>query len=210
MLTVLIRTVIIYFIAVFSLRFMGKRQVGEMQLSELTTAVLLSELLASPATNPDIPLIYGIIPLTALVTFEVLISFIVTKSRIAGNIFDNRPSIVIEHGVIKQDELKKLRFGINELVSELRQKDIPSISDVDYAILEPSGKLSVFKKGDTALSFNAVYDGRLCREAMAASGMSESDVFKILKKKKLGLSDTFLLTVGGDGEAIIIKKEKSK
>lgn len=222
MLTVLIRTAIIYFVAVFSLKFMGKRQVGEMQISELTTAVLMSELLANPATNPDIPLIYGIIAISVLVTLEVLISFFVTKSKLLARIFDNRPSIIIEHGKVKQNELKKLRFGINELISELRQKDVSDISDVDYAILEPNGKISVFpisakentKKEDLGITdkkggiaFTLICDGSYCYEAMDAAGICQKEIEHELKKQNLKLSEVFLLSVGANGTYNTVKRE---
>ncbi len=225
MLTVLIRTVIIYFAAVFSLRFMGKRQVGEMQLSELTTAVLLSELLAAPAVNPDTPLLYGIVPLCALVSLEVMVSFIITKSRLASNIFDNRPSIIIEHGVIVQKELKKLRFSVAELMSELRQNNIAELSEVDYAILEPNGKISVFPKDGSkqvtkadlslknsggGIGFAVVCDGKLCKEAIAAAGTNEKKIMSEISSKKLKLSDVFFMSMGGASGTIIVKKEKKK
>lgn len=221
MLTVLIRTAIIYFVAVFSLKLMGKRQVGEMQISELTTAVLMSELLANPATNPDVPLIYGIIAISVLVTLEIVVSFLVTKSGLLARIFDNRPSIIIEHGKVKQEELKKLRFGINELVSELRQKDISDIADVDYAILEPNGKISVFPvseadavtKGDMGIktkggmAFTLVCDGDFCMSGMNAAHVTKKDIEKELKKKDLKLSEVFLMSKSADGSYNVIKRE---
>ncbi len=221
MLTVLIRTAIIYFVAVFSLKIMGKRQVGEMQISELTTAVLMSELLANPATNPDVPLIYGIIAISALVALEIVVSFVVTKSEIAARIFDNRPSIIIEHGKVKQEELKRLRFGINELVSELRQKDISDISDVDYAILEPNGKISVFPISKAAavtrddlgiskkdgIAFTLVCDGSYCFSGMNAANVTKKDIEKELKKKKLRLSKVFLMSKSADGRYNVIERE---
>ena len=206
-LTVLIRTAIIYFVAVFSLKIMGKRQVGEMQISELTTAVLMSELLADPATDPDTPLIYGIIAISVLVALEIVISFLVTKSGVLARIFDNRPSIIIEHGKVKQNELKKLRFGINELVSELRQKDIADISDVDYAILEPNGKISVFAVSDGGIAFTLICDGEYCFSGMNAARITKKDIEKELKKKKLKLSEVFLMTKSADGSYKVIKRE---
>ena len=206
-LTVLIRTAIIYFVAVFSLKMMGKRQVGEMQISELTTAVLMSELLAHPATNPDEPLIYGVIAIIVLVTLEITVSFFVTKSDLLARIFDNRPSIIIERGKLKQDALKRLRFGVSELISELRQKDISDIADVDYAILEPNGKISVFAVSDGGIAFTLVCDGSFCFSGMDLAKVTKKDVQKVLKKQKLSLSEVFLMTKSPDGSYKVIKKE---
>lgn len=207
MLTVLIRTAIIYFVAVFSLKIMGKRQVGEMQISELTTAVLMSELLANPATNPDTPLIYGIIAISVLVALEILVSFLVTKSGLFARIFDNRPSIIIEHGKLRQKELKKLRFSVSELVSELRQKDISDIAEVDYAILEPNGKISVFPVSGGGIAFTVVCDGDYFLSGMDSARVTKKDVQKELKKQNIRLSDVFLMTKGADGSYNVIKRE---
>lgn len=210
MLTVLLRTAVIYFAAVFSLRFMGKRQVGEMQLSELTTAVLLSELLAAPAANPDIPLLYGIIPLCALVSLEVLISFGVNKISFFQKIFDNRPSFIIKDGTLCQKELSKLRFGVNELVSELRLKDVYDIQSVDCAILEPGGKLSVFPASDTLPKFAVLCDGKFCPEAMEAIGTNKEKIKAFLSKKGLEAKGIFLMCMDKNGQSYIVKRGEGK
>lgn len=203
MLTVLIRTAIIYFVAVFALKIMGKRQIGEMQISELTTTVLMSELLAAPAVDPDIPLTYGLIAIGVLVTLEITVSFLVTKSQTVARIFDNRPSIIIEHGTVNQEELRRLRFGLSELISELRQKDIADIRDVEYAILEPNGKISVFP---SSIAFTLVCDGEYCFSGMNAAGVTKKDVARELKKKKLALPEVFLMTKGTDGSYSIVER----
>ena len=135
------------------------------------------------------------------------VSFLVTKSSLLARIFDNRPSIIIEHGKVKQNELKRLRFGISELVSELRQKDVADIADVDYAILEPNGKISVFSVSDGGIAFTLVCDGDYCFSGMNFAKVTKKDVARELKKQGLALSEVFLMTKGADGSFKVIKRE---
>ena len=146
MATVLLRTVIIYFIFTISVRLVGKRQIGELQLSEFVTMLMLSELAINCIQDISFPMSYSLLPMIFLLCSEVIISFLITKSRKMKNLFLGAPNIIIKEGILNQNELAKQRMSINELLSELRLKDIDDISKVDYAIIEPNGKLSVFEK----------------------------------------------------------------
>ena len=148
MATVLIRTVIVYALFVLAIRLTGKRQIGEMQISELVVTFMISELATAPIQDISIPIAYSIVPITILLAFEVIVSFSVTKSKKLKKIFTGNPNYIIRNGKINQKELGKLRIGLNELLGELRLKDVSDINDVDYAIVEQNGKLSVFLKKD--------------------------------------------------------------
>ena len=148
MVTVLIRTAIIYLLLLLALRLTGKRQVGELQISELITTFMISELATSPIQDLSIPLIYSIIPIVFLLCAEIILSFLATKSKKLKKLFFGDPSFIIKNGKLDQDELGKLRIGINEFLWELRIKDVSDIDDVEYAILEQNGKLSVFLKSE--------------------------------------------------------------
>ena len=102
MASLFVRTLIIYIMLIAVLRFMGKRQIGQMQLSELITALLLSELASQPLTDADIPIIYAVIPIFLLVSVEVIMSYLSTKSNIMKKILDSTPSIIIRKGQIDQ------------------------------------------------------------------------------------------------------------
>ena len=142
MLTILIRTILIYLILLFVLRIMGKRQIGELDLTELVITLMLSELAVEPITDGNIPLLYALIPILTLISLEILISFAETKSVFIKNILPEKPNYLIERGVLNQKELEKQRITMDELLCELRLKDISDIGDVYYAILERNGKLS--------------------------------------------------------------------
>lgn len=204
MITILIRTVIVYVFLIIAMRMGGKRQIGEMQISELVTALLLSELATIPIGNEDVPLTFAVIPILTVISFEILSAFTVTKSRRLQKIFDGTPSIVINKGILDKKELSKLRLGVEDLISEARQKGISDISSLQYAIFEDNGKLSVFEKakpGETerGIAHTVIVDGEINRFGMECVGMTEADLNTRLSEKSTSLKNVFLYTVDDSG-----------
>ncbi len=146
MLIVLVRTLILYALVVIAMRVMGKRQIGQLQPFELVVTIMLSELAAIPMENPGIPLINGITPILTLLVAQVILSYISLKSERARAIICGRPSVLVENGKILEPELARLRYNLSDLMEQLRAKNIANISDVEFAILETSGQLSVIPK----------------------------------------------------------------
>lgn len=225
MTVVFIRTFIIYFVISAVMRIMGKRQVGELEVSELISALLLSEIAAMPIENPDLPISYAIIPLVAIVCFEIIITFSKTKIVILKKIFENKPSIIIKRGKLDQEELGKMRISLEELLGELRIKGITDISDVEYAILEQNGKLSIIPRTekmpatveDLKLSFTKkgiahplLIDGQFNEYNMRDTGKDKNWILKRIKDEKCNLNDVFLMTIDDDQNVNIIKREKQK
>lgn len=128
------------------IRVMGKRQIGELQPFELVLAIMIAELATVPMEDKEIPLINGIIPILTLLLLQVFISFISLRSDRLRGVISGTPSILIENGKIIEDELKKLRYNLTDLLEQLRLKNFPNIADVEYAILETSGELSIIPK----------------------------------------------------------------
>ena len=143
MLIVFVRTLILYILIIVVLRLMGKRQVGQLQPSELVVALIIADLAAVPMSEVGIPLINGIIPIITLFIMEELLSYISMKSERARGLISGKPSILIERGTIIEDELRRIRYNINDLLEQLRLKNFSNVEDVSYAILETSGQLSV-------------------------------------------------------------------
>ena len=215
MITILIRTVIVYVFLIVAMRMGGKRQIGEMQISELVTALLLSELATVPIGNEDVPLTFAVIPILTVISFEVLSAFAVTKCRKFQKIFDGSPSVVINKGELDVGELAKLRLGVEDLISEARQKGISDISDLRYAIFEDNGKLSVFEKAkpgekEKGIAHTVIVDGRLNKFGMSAAGMSAAEVGKRLKSKGASRENVFLYTVDDAGKENWVLKDKDK
>jgi uncharacterized membrane protein YcaP (DUF421 family) len=148
MVLIIIRTLIMFVTTVIFLRIMGKRQIGQLQPYELVVIIMISELASVPMQNPGVPLINGLIPIFILLTCEVTLSFISMKSEQARGVICGKPSILIENSKIMESEMRRLRYNINDLLEQLREKDVTDISSVEFAILETSGQLSVILKPD--------------------------------------------------------------
>ncbi|WZL72429.1 DUF421 domain-containing protein [Clostridiaceae bacterium 35-E11] len=146
MLITLIRTLILYLLVLISMRLMGKAELAEMQPFQLVVTLMIAELAALPMEDTAIPLVNGVIAIMTLLFIQVLISFINLKSEKARGIICGKPSLLIHRGMINEKELKHLRITMNDLVEQLRTKDYPNISDVEFAILETNGDLSIIPK----------------------------------------------------------------
>lgn len=134
---------------IFSMRIMGKRQIGQLQPYELVVTIMISELASLPMQDTRIPLIHGIIPIVTLFIIQIIISVLELKSTKARFLLDGKPSIVIKNGKLVLAELKNQVFTVSDLMEELRIKGYFNIEDVEYAILETNGQLSIIPKDNT-------------------------------------------------------------
>ncbi len=204
---IFIRTILIYLLLIFTMRLSGKRQIGEMQISELVTTFLLSELASVPLTNPGTPFLLAVVPILTIVSIEIIFSFMTTKCTLAKKLLDGKPSVIICRGKLQKGELEKMRLSLDDLLCELRLKDIASVSEVEYAILEPNGKISVFPKTSSALSHALIIDGEIQSETLKTLGRNEVWVGALLKEQNVSdRRDIFLLSVTDDGDVTLIKK----
>ena len=223
MATVFIRTAIIYVIFFLSVRIVGKRQIGELQLSELITMLMLSELAVNSIQDISIPLSYSIIPVIFLLCAEIIISYLSIKSQFLKKIFFGTPCIIIKDGKIDQKQLAKLRISVNELLSEIRLNGYSDVEDIDYAIIEQNGQISVFpkhkklpasiedlyeKRKPSPLPFAIITDGKVNKNDLFHIGKDEKWLEGYLKKHNLRLDDIFLLTSNRCGDINIIYKEE--
>ena len=136
----------LYFAVIFIMRMMGKKQIGELEPFELVIALMISELATFPMQDIRIPVLHAIIPIVTLLFLQIATSLIELKSERARKIFTGTPSILIKNGIIDIAELRYQRFNINDLLEELRLKGYFNLSDIQYAILETSGELSILPK----------------------------------------------------------------
>ena len=225
MITIFTRTIIIYFILLATMRLLGKRQLGELEVSELITTILLSEIASMPITNQDIPILYAIIPLITIITFEVVFSFLLSKFTFLKNILSTPPSTLIYKGNIQQKELLKNRISPEELLSELRLKNISDPSQVEYAILEQNGMLSVFpkiehqqatlkqlgiQKTESGINHIIISQGIWNEYNLKLLNKTKDEFIKYLRKKKVSQNQVFLLTVDDSGNKAITIKEECK
>ncbi|MDD4169358.1 MAG: DUF421 domain-containing protein [Desulfotomaculaceae bacterium] len=146
MLLGIIRTIILFVVVVVGLRLMGKRQIGQLQPYEMVIIIMLSAIAAVPMGNTGIPLVSGLFPILTLIVIQVALSYISLKSETARGIICGTPSVLIKNGKIIEQELARQRYDINDLLEQLRAKDMYNIADVEFAILENSGQLSIISK----------------------------------------------------------------
>ena len=221
MTNILLRTVIVYVFLLIIMRLMGKRQLGELEVSELVSTLLLSDIAALPITDQDIPLIYALIPIILITTFEITLSVVLTKFPQLKSIISSRPSTLIKKGLIDRKEMIRNRISIDELFSELRQKDISDLSEVAYAILEQNGKLTVikkkeldpicakdlgFSKEETGIAHIIIADGKIDKHGL--KGLKKDAVWlnNYLKSKKLSPGDIYIMTADDSEKIKIIKR----
>ncbi|MGE5581143.1 MAG: DUF421 domain-containing protein, partial [Bacillota bacterium] len=225
MLIVPVRAAILYLLVVLIIRIMGKHQIGQLQPYELVITILISELAAVPMQDTDIPLINGIIPILTLLLIQITLSFLSLKSETARRIICGGPSILIENGHIKQEELSKLRYNLNDLMEQLRLKNIPNIGDVEYAILETSGKLSVIPKSQKrpvnpedlkiqtpyeGLPVTLIIDGQLKRKNLSKFNLNEEWLRRELQKFGLeNWNQVLLASLDSSGKLFVQPKVKA-
>ncbi len=224
MLILPVRAAILYLLVVLIVRIMGKHQIGQLQPYELVITILISELAAVPMQDTDIPLINGIIPILTLLFIQISLSFLSLKSETARRIICGGPSILIENGRIVEKELTRLRYSLNDLLEQLRLKSLPNISDVEYAILETSGKLSVIPKSQKrpvnpedlniktpyeGLPLTLIIDGILKKDNLTRANLNEN--WLLTELGKVGLTSwkqVFLATLDTSGRLFIQPKDK--
>ncbi len=224
MLVTLLRTIILYILVVLALRFMGKRQIGQLQPSELVIAMMLSELAAIPVENVGTPLLTGVIPIFTLIIAEATFSFLTLKSRKVRKILSGSPTILIAKGKIVEKEMERLRFNIDDLMEELRTNGYPNVMDIEYAIIESNGSLSVIPKSNKrpvtpedlnitppyeGIPFLLVVDGVLNQTAMNDAGVNTEWLLENLKLYDIhDISDVFIASVDYTGKFYVQKKTK--
>jgi uncharacterized membrane protein YcaP (DUF421 family) len=223
MLVTLIRTLILYIFMIVIMRIMGKRQIGELQPTELVITLLLSEIIAIPMQDNDIPLISTFIPALVLVGFEIITSLISLKSVRFRSLIQGHSIIIIDDGKLNYNKIKELRFSIDDILEALRQKDVFDISKVQYAIVETNGQLSVLLKPqyDTVTKEDlelksepqgyqcpVIIDGKIVTADFAICNMTTKKVEKLAKKEKAEIKDILLMTVDSVGNHNIIRKGK--
>lgn len=219
---VFVRTVILYIAVILSVRLMGKRQIGELQPTELVITILISNIATITLEDTSIPMLSGIIPIFLLVSFELIMSWLTLKSRKIRRLVSGNPQIIIRDGVIDQKQLKELRFSIDDVMEALRTNNIFDISDVQFAIVETTGKISSYSKYPARNVTNSdmkikgksenppyiiINDGIFLEKTFKILGLEKSWLDKILQQKNLEISDIFLMTADKNGKYNIIERE---
>ena len=225
MLNTFFRALILYIGVVIGMRIMGKRQVGELQPFELVITLMIAEVASVPMQAPGIPLINGLVPAFTLLLSQVLLSYIILKSGRARGIICGTPSIVIRNGKIVQKELARLRFNVNDLLEQLRTNNIVNVSDVEYAILETNGQLTVIPKAQKrpatpedlnlptryeGLPYNLIMDGHIQHKNLTEAGLDIDWLMQQLQVNGLKAREVFYAYLDSQGNLQIEIKENRR
>lgn len=225
MLIVIIRSVLLYFIIVLSLRLMGKKQLAQLQPSELVTTILISNIATLSLEDLSVPMIYGVIPILMVVSMDVIMSYIMLKSTNIRRMVTGTPQIIISDGKIDQQVMKRLRYTIDELMEAMRECMIFDLSEVQYAIVETTGKINFFQKscyrnvekGDLDIKQTncnppslLIKDGEINIPALSRFDGGEQRLMNLLSEKHLSARDIFIMTYSDDKGANIILKDNKK
>lgn len=221
---VFFRTLIVYFSLLAAMRLMGKRQLGEMELSEFIVAALIADLASHPLQDIGIPMLNGLIPIFTLFCLEVVISGVSLRHVRLRGVLYGRPSVIISHGKIRQSEMRKNRFTLDELTQELRSQSVLDIATIEYAILETNGQLNIVLQPadrpatagqlgiaapDTGYPTIVINDGRVLSENLARAGYNDAWLQKQLNAAKIASPQkVYLMTVDGTGGVYVAPMEE--
>lgn len=194
-LNVIFRTVFFYFVVVIAYRVMGKREISQLQVIDLIVSILMAELIAISIENMDDPIYLALVPIVALVIIEIVLAKISLKSKKINDVMTGKPSLIILNGKLNFKELIKCRYSLDNILLELRQKSIKSISDVEYAFLETNGKLSIFKynylKTKTDYPMPVIIEGKIELDTLKYINKNKTWVLDKLYKKQIKLEEVF-------------------
>lgn len=220
------RTFVLFSGVTLALRFMGKRQIGELQPSELATTIMISNIAAIPIENIGSPMINGILAIALLACLEVLFSVLILKSRALRGVALGHPRCVIRDGKLDQNELRNLRWSLDDLMEMLRGNGVFDIDEVLFAIVETNGNLSVYPKfkkrpvinEDLSLSLSGceappvfiINDGEVDVQALQYCNLDKAWLAKTLREEGVSVKDVFVMSCDRSAQYRLVKKEKKR
>ena len=223
MLITFFRAIVLYLIVLVVMRLMGKREIGQLQPFELAISIMIADLASIPMTEIGIPIFNGIVPILGLLVMHLILSLINLKSLKAREIICGKPSILIYRGKINEKELKKERFTINELEERLRGNNVVNLGDVEYAILETSGQVTVIQKPEKrntipedfnivpeyeGIPYDLVVDGKVMNKNLKTIGKNYNWLKKQVEKFDIKPEEALVVTIDGKGQIFCQKKEE--
>lgn len=219
---IFIRALILYLLVLIAIRLMGKREIGQLQPFELVVTIMIADLASVPMQDVGVPLIHGVVPILAILAGQLILSYINIKSGIIRKIMCGKPAILIRKGKILEEELKKQKYSLDELLEQLRVAGYSNVDTVEYAILETSGQIGVIPKpGDENVKINdlniksdyrgysrpLVVDGAYVDKNIKEMGYEKKWVDKKLKENNIKLEETFLMVSDEAGTVFCQKRE---
>lgn len=201
----MVKCIIVYFVIIFALRLMGKREVGELSVFDVVIYLVMSELLAISITNTHSSIFRSLVPIAVLALMQIAISWILLKSKRIRDLFDGKAVILIRDGCIDQQMMRKERYSIDDLMSQLHGKDLSSPDEVAFAILENNGTLSILPKKSCRVRYPhpLISDGVIDREVLRSIGKDREWLTQQLGKQGTTAEAVFLCLYQKDGLFVI-------
>ena len=190
---VFLRTIFFYFVIFVIFRIMGKREVGQLGIIDLIVSILIAELVVISIENYKDSVWYSLVPIITLTVLQVILALITMNAPKIRNFLDGNPSVIIKNGILNYKEMVKQKYNLDDLLVQLREKGYRSIEEIEYAILENNGSLSVFpsSKNKTPFPFPIIIDGEIQEETVKNLHKNNNWVINMLKKKEINISDVF-------------------
>jgi len=194
-LKLIIRMSFFYVFIILIYRIMGKREVGQLGIIDLIVSILIAELVAISVENLDVSIMYSVVPIICIVILQLILSYTSIKSSKLRDILDGKPVFIIKNGKVNYKEMIKQKYGLDDLLEQLRERGYRNIEEIEYAILENNGTLSVFPynkmKKSTPLPMAIIIDGNIQYDSLKAMNKDKSYLDNLIKSKNLKLEDIF-------------------
>jgi uncharacterized membrane protein YcaP (DUF421 family) len=223
MFDLILRTMVIYFILIIFMRLMGKREIGQLSAIDLVVAIVIAELAAIPLADLNIPLIRGILPIAILTLAQISLSLLCLKNNAFRRIIYGKPNILIANGKIQQKEMRKARYNMDDLLTQLRERNVFNIADVEFAVLETSGQLTVSLKsqkrpvsvGDLkirtdyeGMPLTLIDDGEVNYEGLKDANLDIEWLKKELQKRNINsINQVFYASLSSNGDIYLVEKD---
>ena len=189
-LSIILKTTILYIFIIIVYRIMGKKEIGQLGIVDLIVSILIAEFAAISIEQEETSIFISMVPIIVLALIQIVFNFISLKSDKFRKLIDGNPTVIIKEGKIKFKEMSKIRYSLDDLITQLREKGIKSIEEVDYAILENDGKLSVFQKCND-FPMPIIVDGVINYEVLKEINKNKKWLDKLLKEENILLDDIF-------------------
>lgn len=211
--TIIFRTLLLYGVILFIFRMMGKREIGELSILDLVVFIMIGEMAVIAIEQPKDPIFHTVVPMIVLTTAQIAFAFFSLKSETFRRLVDGSPTVIINNGKIDEKAMRKQRYNFDDLLIQLREKNIKNVADVEFAILEPSGKLSVFekergKKETPSLALPLIKDGVIQEEHLALINRTAAWLIEQLKKRGYEQIDHISYCTYEDGTFYIDEKDE--
>lgn len=204
--TLIFKTIFMYFFIIFVYRLMGKKEVGQLSIVDLIVSILIAELIALSIQEDEKSLLISVVPILVLVGVQIFVSYITLKNDKLRNIIDGKPTIIIKNGKLNFTEMSKLRYSLDDLLTQLRLQGVKSIDKVKYAVLENNGNLSVFND-NSDYPLPLILDGVIDYTTLKEIKKDYNWLVNLLKKKNIELDEVFYAFYTNNKTFIITKNE---